>query len=251
MKRASVALADSTLCYGVSAATVRFSAMWPMDDSNRATRLEMTRSASRLLVIAALALPAPPAAALPVERFVLLDHRGARHDLDDYRDAKAVVLMVQGNGCPLVRNAVHDLRAVRDRFQSEKVAFLMLNANPQDDAQSIRAEVEDWGFDLPVLVDETQAVGKSLELKRTAEVLVLTPAWRVAYRGPVNDRLTYEHQRAAANKHYLADALQAVLAGERPAVARVDAPGCLINFSPGEVEQQAPQGARHRHHKAP
>jgi len=209
------------------------------------------RSTSLLLLVAALALPGPLATALPVERFALLDHSGARHDLDDYRHAKAVVLMVQGNGCPLVRNAVHDLRAVRDRFEREQIAFLMLNANRQDDAENIRAEVEEWGFDLPVLVDETQAVAKGLELTRTAEVLVLTPAWRVAYRGPVNDRLTYEHQRAAANKHYLADALQAVLAGERPAVARVDAPGCLINFAPEEAGEQTPRSAHHRHHKVP
>lgn len=203
-----------------------------------------------LLLAAALAA-AVPAAALPVEAFALRDHTGVRHHLDDYRGAKAVVLMVQGNGCPLVRNAAHDLRAVRERFPREDVAFLMLNANPQDDAESIRAEVEEWGFDLPVLVDETQAVGKRLALTRTAEVLVLAPAWRVAYRGPVNDRLTYEHQRPAARNHYLADALTAVLAGERPAMERVDGPGCLINFTPAE------DGASRRHdvhrgkHEAP
>ena len=209
----------------------------------------------------AAALAAAPAAALPVESFALLDQRGTRHDLREYEDAKAVVLMVQGNGCPLVRNAAHDLRAVRDQLQSEDVVFLMLNANAQDDAESIRAEAQEWGFDMPVLVDETQAVGKSLELTRTAEVLVLTPAWRVAYRGPVNDRLTYEHQRAAADNHYLADALTAVLAGQRPAVERVDAPGCLINFSPSSARAGAVAGAvesgegtvdhtRHRHHNA-
>ena len=190
------------------------------------------------LAAAAPAVPAAPttAAALPVEAFALRDHTGARHHLDDHRGAKAVVLMVQGNGCPLVRNAVHDLRAVRERFQGEDVAFLMLNANRQDDAASIRDEVEEWGFDLPVLVDETQAVGKGLALTRTAEVLVLVPAWRVAYRGPVNDRLTYEHQRPAASNHYLADALTAVLAGEQPAVERVEGPGCLINFAPAESD---------------
>lgn len=203
------------------------------------------------------AVPAACATALPVESFALLDQRGMRHDLAEHEDAKAVVLMVQGNGCPLVRNAVHDLRAVRDRFQKEGVVFLMLNANTQDDAESIRAEVEEWGFDLPVLVDETQAVGKSLALTRTAEVLVLTPAWRVAYRGPVNDRITYEHQRPAADNHYLADALAAVVAGERAPVEQVDAPGCLINFPPpgglsGAVEggERTTDHTRHRQHEA-
>ena len=194
--------------------------------------------------IAALAVcVGPPAAAVTLERIELFDHLGAHHDFAEYEDAKAVVLMVQGNGCPLVRNALHDLRAVRERFAEEDVEFLLLNANRQDDAESIRAEAEEWGIDLPVLVDATQEVGRQLELTRTAEVLVLEPAWQVAWRGPVNDRITYERQRAAANEHHLADALTAVLAGERPAVTRVDAPGCLINFHEpdGEAEVRVEQ----------
>lgn len=213
---------------------------------------KLASALGRFLLAAALAaVPAAAVpAALPVESFALLDQRGLRHDLDDYQGAKAVVLMVQGNGCPLVRNAAHDLRAVRKQFESEDVVFLMLNANAQDDAMSIRAEVEEWGFDLPVLVDETQAVGRGLALTRTAEVLVLTPAWHVAYRGPVNDRLTYERQRAAADNHYLADALTAVLAGQRPAVEQVDAPGCLINFSPSDARAGAVEGGERTVHHA-
>ncbi len=169
--------------------------------------------------------------AAPVQNFALRDHRGKSHELQDYAGTGAVVLMVQGNGCPVVRNALTDLRTVRERYRDQDIAFLMLNANLQDDAESIRAEAVEWGIDLPILVDETQQVGESLALTRTAEVLVIDPAsWEIAYRGPINDRLSYERQRRAARNHYLADALDAVLAGARPGIEAKGAIGCLINF---------------------
>ena len=189
---------------------------------------------------------APAAVALQVDDFALRDHRGDLHRLDGYADASAVVLMVQGNGCPVVRNALPDLRTVRGRYEGQGVVFLMINSNLQDTAETIRAEAEEFGIDLPILVDEAQEVGLVLELTRTAEVLVLDALRQVAYRGPINDRLSYERQRAAAQHHYLADALDAVLAGDVPALAVKDAIGCLINFPARSDADQAP-ATQHAH----
>ena len=60
-----------------------------------------------------------------VENFVLLDQEGTAHELYYNSDATAIVLMVQGNGCPIVRNAWSDFKAVRDEFESQGVHFLM------------------------------------------------------------------------------------------------------------------------------
>ena len=52
---------------------------------------------------------------------------------------------------------------------------------------------------LPVLVDDTQLVAESLEVVRTAEVFVIDPeTWQLVYRGPMHDRITYEHQKPEA-----------------------------------------------------
>lgn len=197
---------------------------------------------------------------MPVADFALADQHGVVHRLEGYRDSAAVVLMVQGNGCPIVRSALPDLAAVRARFAERNVAFVMINANPQDDRDSIRAEAEEWGMDLPILVDENQAIAKRLRLTRTAETLVLTrtpgaaPDWRLAYRGPVNDRLSYGRARQAANHHYLAAAVDAVLAGKAPAVAARDAKGCLISFLPPDADAPAanrPSSDHAAHSSAP
>ena len=200
----------------------------------------------RPLVVAAYAVMlAATVAAMPVGNFTLTDHVGNRHELYGHGDAKAIVLMVQGNGCPVVRNALIDLAAVRERFRGDSVRFLMINSNLQDHHESIRAEAEEWGIDLPILVDGAQEVGEALALTRTAEVLVIdTRSWAIAYRGPINDRLVYERQRESADNHYVADAVAAVLAGERPAVDSIAAIGCLINFPARQQESQT----REKHH---
>ncbi len=171
------------------------------------------------------------AVGMRVDDFQLIDHEGVAHQLYYYDDASAIVLMTQGNGCPIVRNALPALRAVRDAYTDKGVVFFLLNSNIQDNARSIAAEVEEFGFDLPVLVDENQLVGESLGVTRTAEVFVIDPTGKtVVYHGPVDDRLNYQTQKGEVGHTYLSDALNAQLAGEPVAVPEVEAPGCLVNF---------------------
>ncbi|XOV89178.1 MAG: redoxin family protein [Pseudomonadota bacterium] len=168
---------------------------------------------------------------MKVDDFQLLDETGKAHRLYYYSDAPAIVIMTQGNGCPIVRNAMPFLREVRDQYADKGVRFFLLNSNIQDNRQSIAAESAEFGFDIPVLDDELQLIGESLKVTRTAEIFVIdNKSKRVVYHGPVDDRLTYERQRAEAKHTYLADALDAVIAGKPVEVAQVSAPGCIVNF---------------------
>ena len=164
-----------------------------------------------------------------VEDFGLHDQDGAFHSLYYYSDAAAIVLYVQGNGCPIVRNGVTSLDAIRDEYASQGVVFLMLNANPQDDRDSVAEEARAYGMNYPILVDETQLVASSLGVLRTAEAIVIRPAnWEIVYRGPIDDRLDYEAQKVEAGGTYLADALAATVSGRAPTTARVAPRGCLV-----------------------
>ena len=210
--------------------------------SNGGIQAAMNRKAIRVhqIAVAALVIAAVQSWSMTVENFSLLDQNGTSHELYGYASSKAVVLMVHGNGCPIVRNALGDIKAVRGHYATKNVIFLMINSNLQDDATAIRGEAQAWDIDFPILDDDGQRVGEALGLTRTAEVLVIdTNDWVLVYRGPVNDRLTYERQKAMADRHYVAEALDAVLAGTRPEFDNVGAKGCLINF---------PARQKHLHH---
>ena len=197
----------------------------------------MTRTVSSLLAVLLTvpALFASEAFALApqdrVENFRLLDHRGDSHELYYYDDMKAVVVMVQGNGCPIVRNNMPRYQALQAQYADQGVQFFLLNSNLQDTRQTIALEAEEFGYQIPVLIDDTQIIGESLDLVRSGEVFVLDPdTWSVVYQGALDDRLTYENQKQEASAHYLQDAIDAQLSGTSVEVASTDAPGCLINF---------------------
>lgn len=171
------------------------------------------------------------AAVQHVDNFTLLDQNGKSHRLYYLSDRKAVVIMVQGNGCPIARAAWNTLKEIRQEFAGKGIEFLMLNPNLQDDRASVQEEAREFGYDIPILADEAQLVGEALGVTRTAEVFVIeTQHWNVVYRGPIDDRVTYERQRATAKNNWLTDALRSVLAGKPVAVAKREAMGCIVNF---------------------
>jgi peroxiredoxin len=165
-----------------------------------------------------------------VADFALTDQSGATHELYALSNKRAVVIMTQSNGCPIVRLAVPALREIRARYQSQNIEFLLLNPTLQDTPESVTQEAKEFDFDMTVLLDHTQKVGESWGVNRTAEVFVIDPkTWTLMYHGPVDDRLNYESQRPVHHR-YLTDALDAMLTGKPVAVASVTSPGCLIYF---------------------
>lgn len=183
----------------------------------------------------------PPAASpLPagrVENFRLLDHRGVSHELYRYSDRKAIVLISYGIGCPIIRKYVPTLKELNKRFGASGVAFLMIDANPQDDRKSLIREARSYEFDFPVMMDSSQVISERLGITRNSEVTVIDPSrWVVAYQGAVDDRLSYGADRGKASKTYLADALEALSAGRPVPVQRTEAKGCVITYKdPGKL----------------
>lgn len=164
-----------------------------------------------------------------VEDFGLLDEEGQFHQFSYYSDKKAIVLFVVANGCPIVRQSLPVLEELRLDFESEGVKFLLFN--PQDDRESVNKEAREFAVSFPILGDEKGIIAQSLDMKRTAEALVIEPkTGRIIYRGAIDDRLNYEGKRLKADRHYLRDALSAFLNGKEVLVSRTDVKGCLLHF---------------------
>lgn len=173
--------------------------------------------------------PASVPKAREVSDFSLLDSNGRFHRLHRADGARAVVLMIAGNGCPVVRQNAAKLKALRDKFP--QVRFWMLNANPQDDRAGILEEANEFEFGVPVLKDETQMVASSLGVKRTAEVIAISANdWTVFYRGALDDQMVQGAVKAAVREPYLENALRAFLNGQEVARASTVAAGCLVHY---------------------
>jgi len=152
-------------------------------------------------------------------------------ELRRMKDAKAIVLITQQNGCPVSRNTAASVQALQDAYKAKGVEFMLLNSTPSDNHADTLQEAKDYGYNLPILMDSNQLVGEQLGVTRTAEAIVIDPkTWKIVYRGPVDDRVTYERQKAKADHTWVKDALDSTLAGKPVADAREEAVGCLIDF---------------------
>jgi len=181
----------------------------------------------------ATAAKAPAEVALPVtvDDFRLSDQNLHSHELRQLGDASAVVLITQANNCPVSRNTSAAVKALQDQYSAKGVEIFMLNSTPSDKREAIVAEAKAYGYNLPILMDTNQLVGEQLGVTRTAEAIIIDPkTWKIVYRGPIDDKVTYERQKAAADHTWAKDALDSTLTGKPVAVARVEAVGCIVDF---------------------
>jgi len=172
-------------------------------------------------------------AARKAENFRLIDHRGDSHELYRQNDVAAVAIYIQGNGCPIVRQSFPRLEEIKETYEKKNVRFFMLNANIHDTRDDVRAEISEFKVGMPVLMDTTQLVARSLGCDRTAEVIVIsTKDWSIQYRGPVDDRFDYGARKPQATEEYLVEALDAVLEGKALETPVREPKGCKINLLP-------------------
>lgn len=164
-----------------------------------------------------------------VNDYALYDAQGGFHRLSTYNDSKAIVLFVQGNGCPIVRNALKDFHDIVDDYQSEGITFFMINSNIQDSRSTVSKEANEYAFEVPVLHDNAQLIADALDITITAEAIVLHPVSReIIFRGPLNNRLDYETQKSTPTETYLRDALDAIIINQAPISKQQMTRGCKV-----------------------
>ena len=163
-----------------------------------------------------------------VDNFKLQDYRGAEHALADSAESRAIVIAFLGTECPLAKFYGPRLAELAEKYHSQGVAFLAIDANRQDSLSEIAAYARASGIKFPVLKDVGNAVADSLGAQRTPEVFLLDKNRVVRYRGRIDDRAGVGYVRNAATHEYLADALDQLLAGQTVKTPEVESVGCYI-----------------------
>jgi len=145
-------------------------------------------SMPRVMFVVALAGMVSAAAAAPAKRagdFALLDHQGYFHQLSYYDDHKAVALLVQANGSKATARSIEAFKQAKEKYKG-KIKFFMINPTGTETRSSVQAEVDKYGTDIPVLMDDTQLVSEALGVQKAGEVVLVRPgSTEVVYRGPV------------------------------------------------------------------
>jgi peroxiredoxin len=142
---------------------------------------------------------------------------------------KAVVLVFLGTDCPLARLYAPRLAEISRAYRDRGVAFVGIDSNAHDSEPAIRELAATHSLGFPVLRDRDNLIADLALVERTPEILVLDGRAKINYRGAIDDQYGQGTRKPEPGKHFLKDALDALLAGRPIAVNATPVAGCLLD----------------------
>jgi peroxiredoxin len=150
------------------------------------------------------------------------------HSMDQWSDKKVLVVVFTCNSCPYALDAEDRLIALHRKYAEQGVAMVAINVNKveEDLLPAMKAKAESKGFLFPYLFDESQKIARDFGAMVTPECYVLDAERKVRYMGSIDD----SPDGKQVSKKYLEDAIDAVLAGQNPAVGETVPIGCRVRY---------------------
>jgi peroxiredoxin len=154
------------------------------------------------------------------------------HSLSDYGDKEAIAIVFSCNHCPYVRAWEDRMVQIQRDYMEKGVQLIAINSNdtkkyPEDSFDHMKKRAKDKDFNFPYLRDESQEIASKYGAEHTPEVFLFDRSGILRYHGAIDDN--YDNPKAV-KKHYLRDALEAVLSGKTPPVRRTPPVGCTIKW---------------------
>lgn len=169
--------------------------------------------------------------------FALPGVDGKAHALGDYADKNAVAVVFTCNHCPYARAWEDRFVQIQADYADKGVQIVAINANdavkyPADSLDAMKQRASEKHFNFPYLQDESQEIARQYGAERTPEIFLFDKKGVLQYHGAPDDN----HEDPNAVQHpYLRAALDAVLAGNAPAITQTPPVGCTIKWKPAAV----------------
>lgn len=171
----------------------------------------------------------PLNSAVPMTNYKMKDVSGKEISLAEIKREKGLLVIFSCNTCPYVKLSEARIRQLSDMCLKNNIGCVLVNSN---EAQ----RTEEDSFDEMVkyykaqdlrcyyTVDEKSQLANAFGAGRTPQCFLFDSKGLV-YRGAIDDNVK---DAAAAKTHYLKDAIDAVIRGEKPKVQESKSIGCTI-----------------------
>jgi len=171
-------------------------------------------------------------AGAPCPDFQLPAVDGKTYARDDFSQAPVLVVMFICNHCPYVKAVEDRFIALGREFGPRGVQLVGICANdaegyPEDAFDKLAERWREKSYGFPYLHDEAQAVARAFGAVCTPDIFVYDRERRLAYRGRIDDSWK---DPAKVTRRELAQALEALLAGQRPSSDQRPSLGCSIKW---------------------
>jgi peroxiredoxin len=168
----------------------------------------------------------------PCPDFRLPSVDGKTFARDDCRDRWVLVVMFICNHCPYVQAVEDRMVALQREYGPRGVQLVGICSNdptdyPDDRPDRLLARWREKGYGFPYLVDSSQDVARAFGAVCTPDIYVFDRDRRLAYHGRIDDNWK---EPTRVRQRELAAALDALLAGRRPAAEQHHSLGCSIKW---------------------
>lgn len=157
---------------------------------------------------------------------------GTPNSLKDFDGAKAVVLVFTCNRCPVAKAYEDRLIEFTNKYQHGRkqkdvyVIAINVSRHPADSFEKMLERSHEKKYPFAYVHDPSQAVGKAYGVNVSVQAFVLDARRRIVYLGAFDDNT----DPAKVTKHYVQDAVDAVLAEKAPPVRESLPRGCPVDY---------------------
>jgi peroxiredoxin len=161
--------------------------------------------------------------------FSLADSSGEKHSSAEWHGKKAVLIFFIAAECPVSNFYSPDFARIAHEYAEKGVVTYGVHCDEDLTAAAAAAHAKEYGLKFPVLLDPKQKMAAAVGARTTPEAFVLSPDGTVLYHGRIDDRFAINGKRRdEPTKHELEDALRAVVAGTKVAIAETKPYGCPL-----------------------
>lgn len=153
---------------------------------------------------------------------------GKMHSLEDYKEANVLVIAFTCNHCPVANAYVERFNKLVEDFGDKKVQLVAISVsdNAADSLDNMKQRAEEKGYKFDYLQDLSQEIARAYGATVTPHLFVLDKDRKIAYMGAFDDSMN----PAQVEKHYVRDAVSALIAGKQPEIKESLQFGCGIQY---------------------
>jgi peroxiredoxin len=182
----------------------------------------------------------------PAPDFSLAGTDGQTHSLKDFAQARFLVIIFTCNHCPTAQYYEERVKQLVTDYKDKGVAVVAIMPNDpksvrldelgwtdlSDSFDEMKIRARDRHFNFPYLYDgDTEDVAHAYGPVATPHAFAFDAERKLRYVGAIDDSERVQR----VQKHYLRDALDALIAGNEPPVTKTKVVGCSIKWA-GKAE---------------
>jgi len=170
-----------------------------------------------------------------VADFKLKNVDGKMISLADFPAAKGFIVIFDCNTCPMSRAYNSRIIALNRTYASQGFPVVLINPNSaevvaEESFDAMQKHAKEHGYDFPYLYDQSQDVVRKFNPTNTPHTFILNKTsngLKVAYIGAIDNN---SRDGAKADKHFVEEAVNELLAGKPVTVTKTKAIGCTVKW---------------------